>query len=127
MLDVQIISDGGQIEKFREWRDIKMGYKKGNKIGETTFVNSMRMLFSNIESGKMMYLAFSKKSFYLLIFTMAMSVIANIVLINLLVNAPVTVGKTDSLTYIVQFVLSTSAVVCGFWLFLKGINIVTDK
>lgn len=58
---------------------------------------------------------------------MGMSVIANIALLDLLVRAPTMVEKTNTPIFIAQFILSASAIVSGFWLFLKGVNIVTDK
>lgn len=104
-----------------------METKKVNKVDEVTFAKAIRLMFSNMKSGKTIYLAFTKRSFHLLIFTMAMSVIANIVLVDFLINAPILVQRTDTPIFVVQLILSTSAIITGLWLFLKGVNIVTDK
>ena len=105
----------------------KMETRKVNKVNEVTLAKAMGQMFKDMKSGNTIYLAFSKKSFYILVFVMAMSVIANVALVNLLINAPTLVQKTDTVTFIVQLTLSASAIVAGFWLFLKGVNIVTDK
>ena len=104
-----------------------METKKVNKVNEITLAKAMGQMFKDMKSGNTIYLAFSRNSYYVLIFVMAMSVIANIALVNLLMNAPTLVERTDTTIFIVQLTLSASAIVAGFWLFLKGVNIVTDK
>jgi len=106
---------------------VKMETKKVNKVSEITFAKAVGQMFKDMKNGNTIYLAFSRKSYYVLVFVMAMSVIANIALVNLLVNAPTLVQRTDTPTFIVQLTLSASAIVSGLWLFLKGVNIVTDK
>lgn len=104
-----------------------MGQKKATKTNDVTLANAMRFMFKNMKSGDIIYLAFSRKHFYALVFVMAMSVIANAVLVSLLVGAPTVVQRADTPIFITQFVLSLSAIVAGFWLFLQGITIVTDR
>lgn len=101
--------------------------KKVNKVDEVTFAKSIRLMFKNIESGKTLYLAFTKRNFHALIFVMAMSVIANLVLVDLLMSAPTVVQRTSTPMFVAQLILSISAIIAGFWLFLKGVNIITDK
>lgn len=105
----------------------KMEAKKIKKIDETTLANAMRLMFKNIQSGKTVYLAFSRNSFHILIFVMGMSVVANIALIDLLMRAPTIVERVNTFLYAAQFILSITAILGGLWLFLKGINIVTEK
>lgn len=93
-----------------------------DKTNELTIANAVRFMFKNMKSGKTLYLAFSKRTFHILIFVMAMDIIANIALINLLISNPL----IDPI-YIIQFTLSFAAIVSGIWLFFKGINIATDK
>jgi hypothetical protein len=56
-----------------------------------------------------------------------MSVIANVVLVDLLISAPTLVQRASMPVFVVQLILSVSAIIAGLWLFLKGVNIVTDK
>lgn len=104
-----------------------MGQKKAIKTNEVTLANAINFMFKNMKSGDIMYLAFSRKHFYALVFVMGMSVIANAVLISLLVGAPTMVERADTPVFITQLALSLSAIVSGFWLFLQGITIVTDR
>lgn len=110
-----------------ERRCIKMEQKKATKADEVTLVNAARFMFKNMKSGDIMYLAFSRRHFHMLVFVMAMSVIANVVLVSLLLSAPTVVQRADTPVFITQFILSLSAIVAGFWLFLQGVNIVTNK
>lgn len=100
---------------------------KKYQINETTLVKSLKLMFKDMKSGKTIYLAFSKKSFHILVFVMGMSIVANIALISLLINAPTIVERTNPSMYIAQLILSGSAILGGLWLFLKGVNIITDK
>jgi lysylphosphatidylglycerol synthetase-like protein (DUF2156 family) len=104
-----------------------MNPKKATKTDETTLANAMRFMFKNMKSGDTIYLAFSRRNFYVLIFVMGMSVIANAVLVDLLVSAPTIVQKADTPISVAQLILSLLAIVAGFWLFLKGILIVTER
>ena len=104
-----------------------METKKVNKVNEVTFAKAIRLMFKDINSGKNIYLAFTKRGFHALVFVMGMSVIANLVLIDLLISAPTMVQRTETPIFATQLVLSVSAVIGGLWLFLKGVNIVTDK
>ncbi len=104
-----------------------MASKNVSRTNEATFVNALKTMFKNMEDGNTVYLAFSRTNFYILIFVMGMSVIGNIVLVSLLMSAPTVVEKADTPTFIAQFTLSLSAIIAGLWLFLKGINIVTDR
>lgn len=100
---------------------------KPKKLDEVTLAKAFRLMFKNMESGKTIYLAFSKGGFRALVFVVGMSIIANIALIDLLIRSPTVVQKTDTPIFVIQFLLSASAIVSGLWLFLKGVNIITDE
>jgi lysylphosphatidylglycerol synthetase-like protein (DUF2156 family) len=104
-----------------------MGIKNTNKVDDITFVKAIKLMFKDIKSGRTLYLAFTKRGFCALIFVMAMSVIANLVLVDLLISAPTLVQRAETLIFVAQLILSISAVIVGLWLFLKGVNIVTEK
>ena len=104
-----------------------MEVKKGHKIDEVTFAKAVRLMFGDMKSGRTVYLSFSRMNFRALIFTMAMGVIANIVLIDLLIRAPTMVEKTTTFFYFIQLSLSSAAIVAGLWLFFKGINLEVDR
>ena len=100
---------------------------KHKKMNESTLANAFRVMLKEMNNDKMTYLAFSKRNFHILVFVLAMGVIANVALVDLLIRAPTVVQKTNTLVFAVQFLLSTMAIVSGLWLFLRGINIITDK
>lgn len=104
-----------------------MASKNESKTNEITLANAVSRMFKNMKSGDTIYLAFSRRNFHILVFVMGMSVIANTVLVKLLMDAPTMVQRADTPIFVTQFMLSTLAVVAGFWLFLKGVNIVTDR
>ncbi len=95
------------------------------EINGVTLVKAIGLMFKDMKSGKSVYLVFSKNSFRMLIFTMAMSIIANFVLVDLLISAPITIQRVFPIS-IIQFIISICAMISGLWLFLKGINIATD-
>lgn len=97
------------------------------RVDDRTFITAMRKMFKEIKSGQTLYLAFTRRNFYMLIFVMAMSIIANVILVDLLISAPTLVQRADPPVFTVQFILSLSAIIAGLWLFLKGVNIVTEK
>ncbi len=101
--------------------------KSTSKVNEVTLTKAVRLMFKNMKSGDTIYLAFSRRNFHMLVFVMAMSVIANAVLVDLLVDAPTMVQRTSTPIFAIQLILSATAIVAGFWLFLKGVNIVTEK
>ena len=105
----------------------KMEAKKDHKIDEVALAKAVKLMFGNMKSGRTVYLSFSRMNFRALIFTIAMSVIANIVLIDLLIRAPIIVEKTTTLLYLIQFSLSAVAIIAGLWLFFKGINLEVDR
>ena len=74
----------------------------------------------------MIYIAFSKKSFYALLFTIGMAIIANIILAYLLAKYPIWIGGSEVFLYIALFILAVAAIFSGLWLIFKGIDIVTD-
>ena len=106
--------------------ETKNGYKM-RQFNEETLAGAFKTMFKNMKSGKTIYLAFSKRNFHILVFVLGMNIVANSVLIDLLINAPTMVQRMDMPFFITQFSLSSAAVVSGFWLFLRGINIITDK
>lgn len=104
-----------------------MEAKKDHKIDEVTLAKAVKLMFGDMKSGRTVYLSFSRMNFRILIFTMAMDVIANIALIDLLMHAPTIVEKTSTFLYLIQFSLSAAAIVAGLWLFFKGINLEVDR
>lgn len=106
-----------------------MEHKNGKrkKLNDVTIESAFRAMIKEMKSGSTVYLAFSKRSFHILVFVLAMSIIANIVLVDLLLRAPTMVERTSTPTFVIQFLLSASAIVSGLWLFLRGVNIITDK
>ena len=93
-------------------------------------IHTIEFMFKNVKSGNIIYIAFSKKTFYALIFTLGTSIIANIILayliVNLLINS-VLIKSVDIFIYIVVLVLLIVATFSGLWLVFKGIDIVTDN
>lgn len=108
-----------------ETKNVRNGRHK--KIDEFTLESAFRLMLKEMKSGNTVYLAFSKRSFHILVFVIAMSIIANIVLIDLLIRAPTIVEKMNTPIFVIQFLLSTTAIVSGLWLFIRGVNIITDK
>ncbi len=103
--------------------------KKTSKIKKTNEVSlayAMRLIVEKLGDRNTIYLAFSRRNFYLLIFVLALGTIANIVLVDLLLQAPVQVERASILVYSIQLALSATSIIAGLWLFLKGINIVVD-
>lgn len=86
----------------------------------------METIFKNIKSGDMIYIAFSKKSFYALLFTIGMAIIANIILSYILVSYPIWTRGSDMFMYLILLVLCVVTIFSGLWLIFKGIDIVTD-
>jgi hypothetical protein len=103
--------------------------KKASKIkksNEVSLAHAMKLMLEKLGERDTIYLAFSRRNFYLLIFVLALGTIANIVLVDLLLRAPVLVERTSIFIYSIQLALSATAIIVGLWLFLKGINIVVD-
>lgn len=94
------------------------------KLNEKSFSKALSSMLKNIKSGELIYIVFSKKSFRILVFTLAMSIIANLTLVYLLVNSLI-LGGLDVI-YIILLVLFVVAIISGLWLVFKGIDIVTD-
>jgi hypothetical protein len=98
-------------------------FKKSSEISLARAVKLMLMKFGERDT---IYLAFSRRNFYILIFVLALGTIANIVLVDLLLHAPVLVEKANIFIYIIQLALSITSIIAGLWLFFKGISIVVD-
>jgi hypothetical protein len=88
-----------------------MGQKKVTKTNETTLANAVRFMFKNMKNRDIIYLAFSRVNFYILVFVMAMSIIVRIISVDLLLNIPTRVKKADISIYITRIVLSPAIVV----------------
>lgn len=91
---------------------------------DVTLVKAIKLMFQDIKSGKTIYLAFSRKSFHIMIFSIATGIIANVVLFDLLLNAPTFIQRTNM--SLVQLSISFTAVIAGLWLFFKGINMIVE-
>lgn len=100
--------------------------QKAYKVNSVGFARMMEKAIKNIKSGNMIYIAFSKKSFYALLFTIGMAIIANVILAYLLAIYPIWTGGLDMFMYIALFILSVVTIFSGLWLIFKGIDIVTD-
>lgn len=101
--------------------------QKAYRMDSVGFAHMMETALKNIKSGNMIYIAFSKKSFYALLFTIGMAIIANIILAYILAKYPIWIGGPEVFMYIVLFLLSVITVFSGLWLIFKGIDIVTDE
>lgn len=100
--------------------------QKNYRVNSVGFARMMEKAIKNIKSGNMIYIAFSKKSFYALLFTIGMAIIANIILVYLLANYPIWTGGLDMFLYIALLILCIITIFSGLWLIFKGIDIVTD-
>lgn len=100
--------------------------QKTYNINSVGFAHMMEKAIRNIKSGNMIYIAFSKKSFYALLFTIGMAIIANIILAYILIKYPIWIGGPETIIYIVLSILAVATVLSGLWLIFKGIDIVTD-
>lgn len=104
----------------------KHNTQKTYRVNSIGFARMMEKAIKNIKSGNMIYIAFSKKSFYALLFTIGMAIIANIILAYLLVIYPIWTGGLDMFMYIALLLLCVVTILSGLWLIFKGIDIVTD-
>lgn len=100
---------------------------KHKKLDESTLESALKLMFKEMKSGRTIYLAFPKRNFHILVFVIAMGIIANIVLVDLLIRAPTVVERVNTPIFVIQFLLSAAAIISGFWLFLRGVNIITDR
>jgi cellulose synthase/poly-beta-1,6-N-acetylglucosamine synthase-like glycosyltransferase len=100
--------------------------QKAYKVNSVGFARMMEKAIKNIKSGDMIYIAFSKKSFYALLFTIGMAIIANVILAYLLAIYPIWTWGIYMFMYIILFILSVVTIFSGLWLIFKGIDIVTD-
>lgn len=104
--------------------------KKDKKINENagkTMIDTFRLMFKNMKSGNVIYLAFSKKSFHILIFTIAIGTAANVALIDILLQGTGFVTRANTMIVTFQLILSGLSVISGIWLFLKGVTVITDN
>ena len=96
---------------------------------KTDLIHTIELMLRNIKSGEHIYIYFSKKTFYMLIFTLAMSMISSSILIYLiLLRSSILIGGIGIGTFIsiVLLALCVITVISGLWLVFKGIDIVTD-
>lgn len=103
--------------------------KKAGKFKKSNEVNlayAMKLMLNKLGDRNTIYLAFSRRNFYILIFVLALGTIANIVLVDLLLQAPIMVERANIFIYLIQFALSATSIFAGLWLFFKGISIVVD-
>lgn len=106
-----------------------MGQKnvsKTNRANGTTLARAIELMFRNVKSGNTIYISFSKKTFHFLIFTLAMAIIANIILAYIILKSPIFVGGIYTIIYTVLLILSIATIFSGTWLVFKGIDIITD-
>lgn len=103
-----------------------MDTRKKQKIDEVSLARSVRLMFRAFEDRKIIYLAISKRNFQVLVFTLAVGIMANIALVDLLLRAPTMVVRTNIFIYITQLAISIISIAAGLWLFFKGINIIFD-
>lgn len=99
---------------------------KFKKSNEVSLAYAMRLMLEKLGDRDTIYLAFSRRNFYILIFVLALGTIANIVIVDLLLQAPVFVERANMFIYSIQLALSSASIIAGLWLFFKGINIVVD-
>lgn len=100
---------------------------KAKKLNGTTLAKSIELMFRNVKSGNTIYISFSKKTFHFLIFTLAMAIIANIIIAYLILKSPIFVGGIYTIIYTIVLILSVTTIFSGTWLVFKGIDIITDN
>lgn len=100
--------------------------QKNYRVNSVGFARMMEKAIKNIKSGNMIYIAFSKKSFYALLFTISMAIITSIILAYLLAIYPIWTLSLSTIMYITLFLLCIVTILSGLWLIFKGIDIVTD-
>jgi hypothetical protein len=103
--------------------------KKASKLkksNEVSLAYAIKLMFNKLGDRNTIYLAFSRRNFYILIFVLAVGTIANIVLIDLLLQAPIMVERANVFIHSTQLALSSVSIIAGLWLFFKGISIVVD-
>jgi hypothetical protein len=99
---------------------------KGVKTGKVDITRTIELMLKNIKIEGNIYIVFSKKSFRVLVFTLGMSIIANIIIIILIIHSLSFTMNIDTFIYIVMLILSIITVLSGLWLVFKGIDIVTE-
>lgn len=99
---------------------------KSKSIGEINIAKAVTMMFKDIESGRTIYLAFSKRGFHLLIFALAIGTAANIALIDILLQGTGFITMAHPAIVTLQLILSGASVITGVWLFFKGINMIVE-
>ena len=99
---------------------------KAKKLNGTTLASAIEMMLRNVKSGNIIHVTFSKKTFHLLIFTLAMAIMANVILAYLILKSPIFVGGIYTIIYAVLLILSIATKFSGMWLVFKGIDIITD-
>lgn len=98
------------------------------KRNRLDLAHTIELMFRNVKSGDKIYIAFSKKTFRFLVYTLGMSIIANIIIVYLIVNySPILIGGIYTLIYIALLILFVMAILSGLWLVFKGIDIVTES
>lgn len=105
---------------------ISKNANKAKKLNGTTLASAIETMLRNVKSGNIIHVTFSKKTFRLLIFTLAMAIIANIILAYLILKSPIFVGGIYTIIYIIILILSIATIFSGVWLVFKGIDIITD-
>lgn len=107
-----------------------MERKSENKVkplNDVTLAKAFTTMFKEMKSGSTVYLAFSKRSFHILVFTLAIGTAANIALIDILLQGTGFIHRANSIIVTFQLILSGISIIAGVWLFFKGVNIVADK
>jgi hypothetical protein len=96
---------------------------KNKQLDQISVAKAIKVMFKDMESGKITYLAFSKKSFYLFIYVLTIGTAANIALIDILTLGTGFIERANTMVAIIQVILSGISIISGIWLFFKGINV----
>jgi len=96
---------------------------KNRQLDKISVAKAIKLMFKDMESGKTTYLAFSKNSFYLFIYVLAIGTAANIALIDILTNGTGFIERANNMVVLIQVILSGISIISGVWLFFKGINV----
>lgn len=100
---------------------------KTKKLNGVTLTKAIELMSRNIKSGNTIYIAFPKKTFQLLIFTLTMSIVANAIIAYLIIEFQTFVSGIYTFVYIILFILSITTVLSGLYIVFKGIDIITDE
>lgn len=110
-------------------KDRKRKDDKSKRVDIVTFSRAVSLMLKDIEKGKILYFVLSKKTFYMLIFALAMDIIASALLINLFVGAyfqgGVIIEKPGNIMFLIQLSIFCITTISALWLLFRS-NIIAE-